>query len=165
MAEQNTGGTAAPKGASGDSRKRSPAPRLMILGAVAAVLIVLLATLVGFCAGRTTAPSGDSGARPAASAATPVSGLPTVAAAQLPQQARDTLVLIDKGGPFPYDRDGITFGNNERLLPQQPRGYYKEYTVPTPGSRDRGARRLVVGRDGDVYYTSDHYASFRQVLL
>ncbi|NUT32180.1 MAG: ribonuclease N1 [Hamadaea sp.] len=137
----------------------------MVLGAIAAVLIVLLATVLGFCAGRANTPGGDSGARPAASAATPVSGLPTVAVAQLPQQARDTLALIGKGGPYPYDRDGITFGNNEKLLPQQARGYYKEYTVPTPGSRDRGARRLVVGRNGDVYYTSDHYASFRQVLL
>jgi len=83
---------------------------------------------------------------------------------QLPPEAAQTLALIDHGGPFPYDRDGITFANQERLLPQRPNGYYREYTVPTPGSRDRGARRLVVGREGDVYYTDDHYESFRQVL-
>jgi ribonuclease T1 len=140
--------------------------RLMTLLAAAAVLVVLLATLLGFCAGR--APQ-DSAPAPAASRSatgvqTPVSGLPTVALAKLPQQARDTLALVDQGGPFPYDRDGIVFGNNERVLPQRQRGYYREYTVPTPGSRDRGARRLVVGGSGDVYYTDDHYASFRQVL-
>jgi ribonuclease T1 len=142
----------------------SPArPRWIIVGTAGAVLIVVLATVLGFLAGRH-----DSAAPPAAapsSASTPVSGLPTVAVAALPVQARDTLALIDKGGPFPYDRDGITFSNAERLLPQQARGYYREYTVPTPGSRDRGARRLVVGSRGDVYYTDDHYASsFRQVL-
>jgi len=138
--------------------------RLPALVAVAAVLVVLLATLLGFCAGRSTDSPAVSPPTPVASASTLVSGLATVAVAQLPQQARDTLALIDKGGPFPYDRDGIVFGNNERILPQQARGYYHEYTVPTPGSRDRGARRLVVGQSGDIYYTDDHYASFRQVL-
>ncbi|NUR73804.1 MAG: ribonuclease N1 [Hamadaea sp.] len=140
--------------------------RLPVLVAVAAVLVVVLATALGFCAGRSTdspAPTATS-AVPVAGAKTPVSGLPTVAVAKLPQQARDTLALIDKGGPYPYDRDGIVFGNNERLLPPQNRGYYHEYTVPTPGSRDRGARRLIVGQNGDIYYTDDHYESFRQVL-
>lgn len=97
-------------------------------------------------------------------AATPASGLPTVTAQELPKEAVATLALIDKGGPFPYDKDGAVFGNREGLLPQRPSGYYREYTVPTPGSRDRGARRLVAGKDGDVYYTADHYESFRQVL-
>jgi len=140
--------------------------RLMVLGATAAVLVVLLATLLGFCAGHGSAPDGSApvATNSVSSAQTPVSGLRTVAMAELPQQARDTLALIDKGGPFPYDRDGIVFGNNERILPQRQRGYYREYTVPTPGSRDRGARRLVVGGGGDVYYTDDHYESFRQVL-
>jgi ribonuclease T1 len=140
----------------------------MVLLATAAVLVVGLATLLGFLAGRSSSPSSapSSSASSASSAgvATPVSGLPTVAVAALPVQARDTLVLIDKGGPYPYDRDGIVFSNNERLLPARARGYYHEYTVPTPGSRDRGARRLIVGGGGDVYYTDDHYASFRQVL-
>jgi ribonuclease T1 len=107
----------------------------------------------------------DTGsAPPPAGVATPVSGLPTVTVQELPKEAVATLALIDKGGPFPYEKDGATFGNLEGLLPQQQRGYYREYTVPTPGSRDRGARRLVVGRGGDVYYTADHYESFRQVL-
>lgn len=138
-------------------------PRWVVLGVVGAVLVVALATVLGFLAGRPSpAPSSSPSSLPTLS--TPVSGLPTVAVAELPVQARQTLALIDKGGPFPYDRDGITFSNAERLLPQKARGYYREYTVPTPGSRDRGARRLVVGSAGDVYYTDDHYASFRQVL-
>jgi ribonuclease T1 len=135
----------------------------VILGAAAAVLVVVLATLGGFLVGRHNASAPPTGSAPV-SATTPHSGLPTVAVAQLPVQARETLVLIDKGGPFPYSRDGIVFANAERLLPQRERGYYHEYTVPTPGSRDRGARRLVVGGGGDVYYTDDHYASFRQVV-
>jgi len=127
-----------------------------MLGATAAVLVVVLATFLGFLAGRNAS---DSSGGP-----TSVSGLPTITVAALPPQARQTLALIDQGGPFPYSRDGIVFSNNERLLPPQARGYYREYTVPTPGSRDRGARRLVVGSGGDVYYTDDHYASFREVL-
>jgi ribonuclease T1 len=91
------------------------------------------------------------------------SGLGHVAVAGLPREAQQTLQLIDAGGPFPYDRDGVTFENFEKLLPQEPRGFYTEYTVPTPGSDDRGARRLVVGDDGAFYYTDDHYASFRRV--
>ena len=106
--------------------------------------------------GRTT-PSSPTGER------TPDSGLPTIAASELPREGRETLRLIHRGGPFPYDRDGITFQNRELILPAQPRGYYAEYTVPTPGESDRGARRLVAGDGGDVYFTDDHYRSFRQV--
>ena len=95
-----------------------------------------------------------------------------IARSDLPVEARQTLDLIAQGGPFPYKQDGVVFGNRERLLPQQPRGYYREYTVRTPGSRDRGARRIVAGsgRTGDVrtsgeyWYTDDHYASFRRVV-
>jgi len=86
-----------------------------------------------------------------------------VAPADLPPQARATLQLIEQGGPFPYSRDGTTFGNYERLLPQRPRGYYREYTVPTPGARNRGARRIVAGRIGERYYTDDHYRTFRRI--
>jgi ribonuclease T1 len=75
----------------------------------------------------------------------------------------EVLKLIDAGGPFPNDQDGTVFSNREGLLPQQPQGYYHEYTVPTPGSADRGARRLVTGEGGEVYYTSDHYRSFSQI--
>jgi ribonuclease T1 len=97
--------------------------------------------------------------------------LPEVAAADLPQEARDTLALIRKGGPFPYRRDGTTFGNFEKRLPLKPKGYYREYTVPTPGARDRGARRVVAGAggtgdvrtSGEYYYTDDHYRSFRRI--
>ncbi|MBB6598084.1 ribonuclease [Luteimonas sp. MC1825] len=81
----------------------------------------------------------------------------------LPAEAFDTLALIDRGGPFPHRQDGGVFQNRERLLPQQPRGHYREYTVATPGARDRGARRIVTGGDPprEWYYTADHYGSFR----
>lgn len=84
---------------------------------------------------------------------------------QLPREARRTLELIEAGGPYPYRQDGSTFGNRERLLPVQPAGYYREFTVPTPGSRDRGARRLVLGDSGEIYYTEDHYQSFSRIDL
>jgi ribonuclease T1 len=84
--------------------------------------------------------------------------------AELPPEARRTLALIEKGGPFPYERDGIVFGNREGLLPKRARGHYHEYTVKTPGSRDRGARRIVTGGPGEYYYTEDHYRSFRRIL-
>lgn len=91
-------------------------------------------------------------------------GMPAVAVRELPSQARDTLRLIDAGGPFPYPKDGAVFGNHERLLPRQPRGHYHEYTVRTPGSRDRGARRLITGESHETYYTDDHYRTFQAVL-
>lgn len=85
----------------------------------------------------------------------------------LPREARDVLARIQDGGPFPFERDGVTFGNRERLLPAARRGYYHEYTVATPGARNRGARRIICGgprRSPDVcYYTADHYASFRRI--
>ena len=85
--------------------------------------------------------------------------------AGLPPEAIETLALIQRGGPFPYRKDGTTFQNRERLLPARPRGYYREYTVPTPGSRDRGARRIVSGGEPPevFYYTADHYRSFREI--
>ena len=94
--------------------------------------------------------------------------LRTVSLAQLPEQARQTEQLIRSGGPFPYSKDGTVFGNRERLLPREKRGYYREYTVKTPGSRDRGARRIVCGGEKPAapdacYYTADHYASFRRI--
>ncbi len=73
------------------------------------------------------------------------------------------LVAVGGGDPLPYRRDGDVFENREAVLPAKPRGYYREYTVPTPGSEDRGARRLVIGADGDVWYTADHYRSFQQL--
>ena len=91
-----------------------------------------------------------------------------VSLAQLPVQARTTYERIHNGGPFPYDKDGSIFGNRERLLPAEKRGYYREYTVKTPWARDRGARRIVCGGQPPTqpeacYYTSDHYNSFRKI--
>jgi guanyl-specific ribonuclease Sa len=85
----------------------------------------------------------------------------------LPPEAVLTLKAIESGGPFPYDRDGAVFQNRERRLPDRPRGYYREFTVETPGSRDRGARRIVSGGDPPetYYYTDDHYRSFRRVEI
>lgn len=90
---------------------------------------------------------------------------------ELPAEARETLALIKRGGPFPYRRDGTVFGNREKRLPLQRRGYYTEYTVKTPYARDRGARRIVAGRgsagdpaaSGEYYYTDDHYTTFRRI--
>ncbi|GAA1419855.1 ribonuclease domain-containing protein [Catellatospora coxensis] len=138
--------------------------RNITIAAVVAVLLVAVMALLGYCARTAMAPSGEGGAPAASAVRTPVSGLPTVPLRDLPKEAVATVALIDANGPFPYDKDGTVFGNLEGILPRQPRGYYREYTVPTPGSRDRGARRLVAGRDGDLYYTADHYESFRQVL-
>lgn len=83
--------------------------------------------------------------------------------AELPVEARNTIALIRKGGPFPFDRDGAVFGNFEKRLPIKERGYYREYTVRTPGVKSRGARRIVGGRGGELYYTDDHYDSFRRI--
>ncbi|HCI53687.1 MAG TPA: ribonuclease [Gallionella sp.] len=86
-----------------------------------------------------------------------------IAAADLPAEARATLHAIHQGGPFAYDRDGVVFGNYERVLPRQARGYYHEYTVKTPGARNRGARRIIAGRPGEYYYSADHYQSFNRI--
>jgi ribonuclease T1 len=92
----------------------------------------------------------------------------TVALAQLPPEAVKTLNLIAAGGPYPYEKDGVVFGNRERLLPSHRRGYYHEYTVPTPGARNRGARRIVCGgpprRTDNCYYSDDHYTSFNRII-
>jgi ribonuclease T1 len=92
----------------------------------------------------------------------------TVHLAHLPGAGKETFELIRRGGPFPYEKDGTVFGNRERLLPGSPRGYYREYTVQTPGVRHRGARRIVCGgpttRPDACYYSADHYASFRKIV-
>ncbi len=87
----------------------------------------------------------------------------TVSVTELPREARQTLALIKEGGPFPYDRDGIVFGNYEKRLPLQARGHYREYTVKSPWRRDRGPRRIIAGQDGEYFYTDDHYRSFRRI--
>jgi len=98
----------------------------------------------------------------------PLDNLGTVALTALPAEAQKTQGLIRAGGPFPYSKDGVVFGNREQLLPRRERGFYREYTVPTPGSRDRGARRIVCGGQRPTlpeacYYTADHYASFKRI--
>jgi len=93
-----------------------------------------------------------------------VSGLRTMLVSQLPKQGVDTLRLVASDGPFPFSKDGVTFSNREGLLPQHASGWYREFTVITPGSSDRGARRIIAGDDGGRFYTDDHYASFREVL-
>ncbi|MGZ5034665.1 MAG: ribonuclease domain-containing protein [Usitatibacter sp.] len=100
-------------------------------------------------------PAAAQKAQPAAPAA--------ITIAELPQEARATLALIRRGGPFPYAKDGVAFGNREGRLPIQKRGYYREYTVKTPGERTRGARRIIAGRGGEYFYTDDHYNHFRQI--
>jgi len=164
--------------------ERGPWGRGRVLLAGALLLCVALVAGVLFLQG-TRGSAGDPGATAAATATpqptttqptttqattlapevthTPRSGLPRVAESALPEEARETLRLIDDGGPYPFRQDDGTFFNREGHLPAQGRGYYREYTVQTPRSPDRGARRIVAGADGDLYYTDDHYDSFRQI--
>ncbi|MEV7569832.1 ribonuclease domain-containing protein [Streptomyces tanashiensis] len=135
-------------------------PRVLL----ALVLAVLLAGCSSAGGGTGTATPASPRTTAAAAAPTGTSGLPAVRAADLPPEARKTLALIARGGPFPYAKDGTVFSNFERVLPRKERGYYHEYTVKTPGERDRGARRIVTGRSGETYYTDDHYETFREVV-
>ncbi|WP_079404382.1 ribonuclease domain-containing protein [Streptomyces sp. 3211] len=145
-----------------------PRSLLRLLGA-----LFLCAALVGAvgCGGQKAVPAPADAASASArtdARATAVpgwaKGMATVRADGLPQQARDVLALIDEGGPYPYRQDGTVFGNFEKALPAQKRGYYHEYTVRTPGERDRGARRIVTGEGGEFFYTDDHYETFKAVL-
>ena len=104
------------------------------------------AALAIFCVAAALASSGD------------------IRTAGLPPEARQALERIKAGGPFSYPNDGRTFGNREAHLPKRGRGYYREYAVPTPGARDRGARRIVAGRGGEFYYTEDHYRTFKRII-
>lgn len=121
-------------------------------------LVLLLSLLVAFPASGRESRQTDATA--------------TVRLATLPAEARETLAAIKRGGPFPYRKDGSIFGNHERRLPARPHGYYREYTVATPGARDRGARRIVAGQgvtgdvrtSGEYYYTDNHYRSFRKIV-
>ena len=98
----------------------------------------------------------------------PVDSASAMSVSDMPRQGAETYERILQGGPFAYEKDGVVFGNRERLLPSQKRGYYREYTVKTPGSRDRGARRIVCGGQPKTpdtcYYTADHYGSFRKIV-
>jgi ribonuclease T1 len=141
-------------------RTRRPLLALLLLGVLLAGGYLVSALRSDDGGAGSAAPAGTASPAPATAAP---DGLATVRSADLPAQARQVLRSIDAGGPFPYAQDGTVFGNNERLLPAHPRGWYHEYTVPTPGSRDRGARRIIAGQDGSRYYTADHYESFRRI--
>lgn len=112
---------------------------------------------------QATRPSAPSQTTAPVSATDPVSGLRWMARSALPMQGQQTYALILRGGPFPYARDGVTFQNREGTLPGRSRGTYREYTVKTPGSSDRGAKRIVCAALPECYYTEDHYASFRRI--
>jgi ribonuclease T1 len=136
--------------------------------AVAALVAMALLTACGYGGpahgtGSPTLATGMSTGSSLAPAA-PVSDLRVVTVADLPAEAVSTLRLIATDGPFPYAKDGVVFSNREGILPQHPSGWYHEYTVVTPGSSDRGARRIVKGNDGGLFYTDDHYASFREIV-
>jgi ribonuclease T1 len=143
-------------------RLRPSRARIVRIGAVllAGVLLAALAAVA-----RLDRSDGEPGAVVAEMS------LAEVSLGELPRQARDTVVLIKQGGPFPYRQDGSVFGNREQRLPRQPRGYYTEYTVRTASERDRGPRRIVAGRgttgnpatSGEYYYTADHYNTFRRI--
>ena len=114
--------------------------------------------------GATPMPTVAGGSAPGASLGLdPDSGLPMVALADLPPEATEMVGLIGVGGPYPFAQDGAVFENREGILPEADAGYYHEFTVPTPGSADRGARRIVMGDRGEAYWTDDHYASFARI--
>ena len=151
-----------------------PRPLGTLLALFALLVAAVLLTLTG-CGGppskgsnpapgsavaSTSAPAASGTAK--ASAAKP-SGMTAVAEAALPAEARDVIRRIEDGAAFQYRQDGVTFDNREGRLPAEPRGYYREYTVATPGAADRGARRLILGRNGELYYTPDHYRTFQRV--
>lgn len=137
--------------------------RLLALAAVL-VLVVGLGMVLSSTQEGPVSPPVPAGSTAASAPAVDGSGLEAVPASSLPPEARETLALFARGGPYPYSRDGAVFSNFERLLPRKPGGYYKEFTVRTPGESDRGARRIVVGESGDKYYTPDHYESFFHIL-
>ena len=132
---------------------RLPSPRQSVKKLALAIAVTVVVVSGGVALGRSPGPQ---------------PGTSPIALTQLPVEARQTEELIRQGGPFAYAKDGSVFGNRERLLPTNARGYYREYTVKTPGARDRGARRIVCGgsqptKPDACYYTSDHYASFARI--
>ncbi|MFN8145848.1 MAG: ribonuclease domain-containing protein [Candidatus Nanopelagicales bacterium] len=160
----------------------TPAVRRLL----AAVAVPLVAVVLAACGASGSGTAASSAAAPSGSTASghtsqpkpvvspadagklapaqPTTDLRTMTVAMLPKQGIDTLRLIADGGPYPYSKDGSTFSNREGLLPRHPSGWYREFTVVTPGSDDRGARRIIAGQDGSRFYTSDHYSSFREIV-
>jgi ribonuclease T1 len=125
------------------------------------VLLVTLFTGLGLATPAQAAPVAPAAVAQASCGDT--AGFTVVALGSLPSQATDTYDLIQQGGPYPYSQDGTVFQNREGLLPACSSGYYHEYTVATPGSSDRGARRIIAGSGGEYFYTGDHYASFQLI--
>ncbi|MEO5940145.1 MAG: ribonuclease domain-containing protein [Candidatus Limnocylindrales bacterium] len=133
------------------------------LAVVVVGLAIVAATAGSPVPGGVSATGRPAATGPVAAGSGPVT-LPAISPADLPSEARATLALIAAGGPFPYDADGSVYQNRERLLPIRPAGTYHEYTVETPGSADRGSRRIVVAASGESYWTADHYASFARIV-
>jgi ribonuclease T1 len=125
------------------------------------VVIVAVLAIVFFLSGGGTGKT-HPGRQP--THATAVDGAGTVSYRQVPPEAQQTVKRIRRGGPFPYSHDGAVFANREGHLPAEPRGFYHEYTVDTPGSSDRGARRIVAGQQGQLFYTDDHYRTFKRII-
>lgn len=125
---------------------------------ITAALVGLLVLVAGGWLERHALTDPPHGGRPVAVVST--ADLPVRPLSQLPPQAAQVWQLIQHGGPFPYRQDGGVFGNREALLPSRQTGYYREYTVPTPGYHDRGPRRLITGGAAELYYTGDHYVTF-----
>jgi len=141
---------------------------------IAALLGLVVLGFVFACVPQTgTAPPADGRAAssgggtvsqaPSPGVANP-SRLPEIKASSLPPEAQRVLALIARGGPYPYGQDNAVFGNFERILPRKASGYYREFTVPTPGATSRGARRIVTGATGEKYYSADHYESFKFIV-
>ncbi|MFN8483362.1 MAG: ribonuclease [Anaerolineae bacterium] len=157
-------------GGSASTSPSSPPPAGGNAGGVAAPTVATIGKAVdnsALAATPTTKPK-PTATRQAAPTPTAIpktmDGMKVVSPNDLPPEARKTIALIEKGGPFPYSRDGIVFENREGRLPKKPSGYYHEYTVDTPGSADRGARRIITGQNGEMYYTDDHYDTFVRVV-
>ncbi len=127
----------------------------------AGIIEVLFVAMLAACSGGSE--TGSASVTPEAPSVDRGLGADEIAVDALPREARRTLRLIKAGGPFPYRKDGTIFGNRERRLPLKPRGYYREYTVKTPGVRHRGARRIVAGGSDEFYYTADHYETFKRI--
>lgn len=150
----------------------SPRLRSTLVSGVVLVLVAVVWLLAGNGGDQETdpAPSARDSASSSASDTSPPTtsepGVPdgSIAVEDLPPEALDTLDLIDAGGPYPYDEDGRTFGNYEGLLPDHERGYYREFTVESPGLSHRGPLRIVAGDAGELYWTTDHYASFERIV-
>lgn len=128
------------------------------------VIITLVCVLAGCASSSAATADPGTGITTSVPSSHADDGIPTISVQELPPEARTTIGLIKAGGPFPSRQDGVVFQNREHRLPREPAGYYHEYTVETPGSPDRGARRIITVRDGTMYYTSDHYESFRRIV-